>query len=199
MHDRSAASLMDAPLLRGNAGQQRTTLMNPYHFVLNFTLPPGQDDPEACLDALFEAGCDDATVGVGQRGMIGLDFSREAPSAEDALRSAISDVARAIPGATLIQAGPDLVGLTDMADIFGFSRQNMRKYATGTSAGRRPFPRPIHVGEPSLWHLAEIAAWLRQNTSVHPAPEVLEVSKAAARINFEAEQKRIRLIQELPA
>jgi predicted DNA-binding transcriptional regulator AlpA len=194
-----AASSTGAPTSRNSARHQRITLMHQYHFVLNFTLPPGQDDPEAYLDALFEAGCDDATVGIGQRGMIGLDFSREAPSAEDALRSAISDVFRAIPGVTLIQAGPDLVGLTDMADIFGFSRQNMRKYATGTSAGRSPFPRPIHVGEPSLWHLAEIVAWLKRNTNVQPAPDVLEVSKATAVINFEAEQKRIRLIQELPA
>lgn len=93
-------------------------------FVLNFILPVGTESPEALVDALFEAGCDDATVRVGQLGMIGLDFTR---SAEAALRSAIQNVTSAIPGATLVQAGPDLVGLTDMAAIFGFTRQNMRK------------------------------------------------------------------------
>ena len=162
--------------------------------MLNFTLPPGVDSPDACLDALFEAGCDDATVGVGQHGMIGLDFTRVAASADDALRSAIQDVLQAIPGASLVQAGPDLVGLTDMAGIFGFSRQNMRKYATG---GKVAFPQPIYLGEPSLWHLAEIVAWMRENTSVWPRADVFAVSKAAARINFETEQQRVGRILAL--
>jgi predicted DNA-binding transcriptional regulator AlpA len=167
--------------------------MDDFTFVLTFALPRGNENPEALVDALFEAGCDDATVGVGQRGTIGLDFTRSADSAEDALRSAIQDAARAIPGATLVQAGPDLVGLTDMAAIFGFTRQNMRKYATGKAA----FPAPAHVGDPSLWHLAEIVAWLRANTAVQPRDDVFEVAKAAAKINFETEQRRVRRILNL--
>lgn len=165
--------------------------MEDFSFVLNFALPPGNDNPEALVDALFEAGCDDATVGVGLHGMIGLDFTRSAESAEDALRSAIQDVARAIPGASLVEVGPDLVGLTDMAGIFGFSRQNMRKYATANTAGKAAFPAPAHLGEPSLWHLAEIVAWLRSNTGVQPRDNVLAVAKVAARINFETGQKRV--------
>ena len=31
------------------------------------------------------------------------------------------------PGATLTEADPDLVGLTDVADILGCTRQNMRR------------------------------------------------------------------------
>ena len=80
--------------------------MEDFSFVLNFILPVGTESPEALVDALFEAGCDDATVGVGQLGMIGLDFTRSADSAEAALRSAIQNVTSAIPGATLVQAGP---------------------------------------------------------------------------------------------
>ncbi len=129
--------------------------------------------------------------------MIGLDFTRSTEAAEDALRSAIQDVMRAIPGATLVQAGPDLVGLTAMAEIFGFSRQNMRKYATGAGAGKAAFPAPAHLGEPSLWHLAEIVAWLRSNTGVQPRDDVFEVSKAAAKINFETEQQRVGRILAL--
>jgi predicted DNA-binding transcriptional regulator AlpA len=85
------------------------------------------------------------------------------------------------------------VGLTDMAAIFGFTRQNMRKYATGKAA----FPAPAHVGDPSLWHLAEIVAWLRANTAVQPRDDVFEVAKAAAKINFETEQRRVRRILNL--
>lgn len=172
--------------------------MDSYEFVLNFNLPHREDDPEKYLDALYEAGCDDATVGIGLRGMIGLDFKRTAASAEDALRSAISNVVTAIPGADLVQVGPDLVGLTDMAEIFGFSRQNMRKYATGQIVGaREAFPPPVIIGEPSLWHLAEIVSWLKANTGVQPSARVFAVSKAAAVINHEVQTKRLQRIRAL--
>jgi predicted DNA-binding transcriptional regulator AlpA len=168
--------------------------MDNYTFVLNFTLASREDDPEQYLDALFDAGCDDATVGVGQYGIIGLDFTRAAASAEDAIRSAAENVRTAIPGATLVQAGPDLVSLTEMAVIFGFSRQNMRKYATGESGAPAAFPLPVVLGDPSLWHLAEIVAWLKLNTRVPPPDHVLDVSKAAAKVNFEVERKRLKRI-----
>jgi predicted DNA-binding transcriptional regulator AlpA len=171
--------------------------MTNYDFVLNFNLPHREDDPDKYLDALYEAGCGDATVGVGQFGMIGLDFTRAAHSAEEALRSAIRNVLAAIPEANLVQVGPDLVGLTDVADILGCSRQNMRKYATGQSSTREVFPTPVIIGEPSLWHLAEIAAWLKSNAGVLMVAGLFEVSKAAAEINFEIETARLKRIREL--
>lgn len=42
-------------------------------------------------DALFEAGCDDATPGTCE-GVFSIDFHREANSLEEAIRSAIADV-----------------------------------------------------------------------------------------------------------
>jgi len=171
--------------------------MDSYEFVLNFNLPQREDDPDKYLDALFEAGCDDALVGVGMHGMIGLDFKREASSAEEALRSAIRGVQAAIPGANLVQVGPDLVGLTDVAEIFGFTRQNMRKYATGQLVTRQAFPAPVIVGEPGLWHLAEILSWLKTNTAVQPSDCVFEVSKVTAEINHEVEAERLKRIRDL--
>ena len=131
--------------------------MNKYEFMLTFRLPRTDADPEAYLDALYEAGCDDATVGTGRLGMVGLDFTRRSASAEDALRSAIANVQQAIPGADLTEVGPDLVNLTDVAEIIGCSRQNMRKYAAGEMRTvTEGFPEPVFTGSPSLWHLAEI-------------------------------------------
>jgi|ERR1700722_11308366 len=170
--------------------------MDHFTFTLNFALPKRDDDPEQYLDALYEAGCDDASVGVGQLGMLGLDFTREAATAEDAIRSAIDNVRAAIAGITLVQAGPDIVGLTEMATIFGFSRQNMRKYAMGQSGGPRPFPTPVVLGDPSLWHLAEIVAWLSRNTAVEPPAQMLAVSKAAAEVNFAVERARLKRIRD---
>jgi predicted DNA-binding transcriptional regulator AlpA len=175
-------------------GMRRETTVDHYKFVLNFTLPGARDNPERYRDVLHSSGCGDAAVEIGQYGMIGLDVTCAADSAEDAVRSAVENVRTAIPGATLVQAGPDLVGLSEMAAIFGFSRQNMRKYAIGQSGGPRTFPLPVVVGDPSLWHLAEIIAWLKLHTRVQPPERVLEVSKAAAKLNFEVEKQRLSRI-----
>lgn len=89
-----------------------------YEFVLKFSLADQEVDSSGYLDALFEAGCDDATVGVGKRGSIALVFSREASSAEEAVRSAILDVQKAIPDAELTEIKPDLVNLADDWNTF---------------------------------------------------------------------------------
>jgi hypothetical protein len=48
----------------------------------------------AMAEALFEAGCDDGTL-FSSGGEVAVGFSREALSLEEAVRSAIADVARA--------------------------------------------------------------------------------------------------------
>lgn len=58
------------------------------------------------VDALFQAGCDDATPCV-IGGKVRLDFSREAPSYEEAISSAIRDVRRANIGAEVDQIESD--------------------------------------------------------------------------------------------
>jgi hypothetical protein len=45
-------------------------------------------------NALFEAGCDDGTAG-SSCGIATVSFAREAPSLEEAIRSAIADIQRA--------------------------------------------------------------------------------------------------------
>mgnify|MGYP001814664299 CR=1 FL=1 len=99
--------------------------MKEYDFILKLSLSDNEADPELCIAELEQAGCDDALVGIGSNGRLGLDFTRRSSSALEALLSALKDVKRAIPGAKLIEAAPDMVGLTDVADILGFSRQNL--------------------------------------------------------------------------
>ena len=55
--------------------------------------PPVEVLTRELVDALFESGCDDATVGI-QGGVLFLDFTRSAPSFRLALMSAILDVER---------------------------------------------------------------------------------------------------------
>ena len=83
--------------------------MKEYDFTLKFDLPDPGENPERYVDSLYEAGCSDASVGIGQVGRIGLNFIREASSAFDAVSSAISDVKKAIPNARLIEVTPSLM------------------------------------------------------------------------------------------
>jgi hypothetical protein len=166
--------------------------MATYEFTLTFALASANAEPATFLDALFEAGCDDATVGVGRQGSIALDFSREAPSAENAIRTAVASVRRAIPGAQLLEVKPDLVNLTDVAELVGVSRQNIRKYAAGEMRTvQMPFPIPCFSGTPSLWHLYEIAVWLFKHTDLRPPREIVELSLAAYKINLEAQRRHV--------
>jgi hypothetical protein len=85
--------------------------MTTYEFSLIFSLSSEDEDPGIYVESLYEAGCADATIGIGRRGLIALEFDREATSADAAIDSAIRDVRKVIPGAKLIEASPHFVGL----------------------------------------------------------------------------------------
>jgi hypothetical protein len=94
-----------------------------YIFTLRYQFTHDQD-MDGLLERLGASGCDDAIVGVGQPGRLALEFAREAGSAQDAVHSALADVQRAVPQAHLVEVTPDLVGLTDVAQVVGVSRQS---------------------------------------------------------------------------
>jgi predicted DNA-binding transcriptional regulator AlpA len=161
--------------------RQRTEMFPTYEFTLTFSLPPASEDPEQYLEHLAENGCDDATVGIGTTGRIALAFAREARSAEAAILTALRNVKTAIPGATLVEANPDLVGLTDIADLLGFSRQNMRKLQVTNAAS---FPPPVHEGSSALWHLATVLEWFQLAKTKAIDETLLQVAQVAMQVNF---------------
>lgn len=167
--------------------------MNEFDFTLRFILPATASDPECYLEALAAGGCDDALVGIGQMGRIALNFSRAGSSATEAVVSAITDVQRAIPGARLFEAAPDLVGLTDIAIIIGCSRQNMRKIMINAGPS---FPAPVHEGKLAMWHLATVLTWLQDSKSLHVDARVLEVSRATRQLNIEREYQQAGLADQ---
>ena len=160
--------------------------MKTYEFTLKFSFPD-QDSiggVDELVERLGEAGCDDALVGVGQTGRLALDFSREAESAFGAVSSAIADVKTAIPAAKIIEATPDLVGLTDVADIVGCSRQNMRKLMVKSGSS---FPAPIYQGKSSLWHLFNILSWLVDSRSYDVDEQLIDISRMNMHLNLARE------------
>ncbi len=155
--------------------------MSEFSFTLIFTLPPGHQDPALWVQALGENGCDDALIGVGVTGRIALNFIREAQTARQAVVSAIQDVKRIIPGAGLVEAAPDLVGLTDIAELMGFSRQYMRK----VMVSHQGFPAPVHEGKTAIWHLESVLRWLRE-TGISQVPlPLLELSAVTRQCNLQ--------------
>lgn len=160
-----------------------------YIFTLKYQLSEQDCDLDELVERLGAAGCDDALIGVGQPGRLALEFTREAETAEVALVSALSDVKGAIPSARLIEAAPDFVGLTDVAQVVGVSRQNMRKLMVSHPTS---FPAPVHEGSSSVWHLAEVMAWMLARGTYTLEQAVLDVAVTAMQVNLAKEARQIK-------
>jgi predicted DNA-binding transcriptional regulator AlpA len=160
-----------------------------YTFTLKYRLAEHDADPDDLVERLGDAGCDDALVGVGQPGRMALEFVREAESAQAALMSALADVKRAIPSARLIEAAPDFVGLTDVAEVMGVTRQNMRKLMVSHAMS---FPAPVHEGSSSVWHLAEIMAWLQSRGTYQVDQAGLDIALVAMQVNLAKEARHLK-------
>jgi predicted DNA-binding transcriptional regulator AlpA len=159
-----------------------------YTFTLKYQLSEQDSDPDALVERLGDAGCDDALVGIGQPGRLALEFTRAADSAQAAVRSALADVKRAVPSARLIEMTPDFVGLTDVAEAVGVSRQNLRKLML---AHTDSFPAPVHEGSASIWHLAEVLTWLDAKGGYELERSTLEVARIALQVNLAKETWRL--------
>lgn len=70
------------------AGRMGVPHMNEHEFTLILSVAEVTDDQ---CNALYEAGCDDGTISTSQR-VTRIDFCREAPHLEEAIRSAIANV-----------------------------------------------------------------------------------------------------------
>lgn len=105
-----------------------------FEFDLIFALPDGAPDEDAILDALHEAGCDDAVIGLGRPGSVGLAFIRAGRDPEAVIVETVGQAAAALPeGAELREVRPDLVSLADVAARLQVTRQALQK---------RPMPPP---------------------------------------------------------
>jgi hypothetical protein len=160
-----------------------------FTFKLSYQLSGDDADPDALVERLGEAGCDDALIGIGQPGRIALEFTREADNAFAALTSALADVKKAAPTAKLIEAGPDLVGLTDIADVVGVTRQNMRKLAVTNFS---TFPAPVHEGSSALWHLVDVLHWMLPRGGYNVDPSTVEVATTAKQLNLARQNQQLK-------
>lgn len=159
-----------------------------YEFTLTYQLDPHDALLEVVVERLGAEGCDDALVGLGFPGRISLNFTRVAPSAASAMESAMADVQRALPTARIVEASPDLVGISDVAALTGVSRQNIRKLLLTHSDTA---PAPSHAGSPALWHLTDMLAWLSARLGYEVPNGLAESAAVAERINIQREMRRL--------
>lgn len=120
-------------------------------------------------DALFAAGCDDATLSF-RYGQLYVEFSRSATSIEEAIFSAIKDVRGAGLNAEVLRVDEcNLVTPSEIARRIGRTRQLVFQYISG-QRGPGGFPPPefnLADGAP-LWSWCEVSFWLAENDIVRP-------------------------------
>ncbi|MEO1673188.1 MAG: DNA-binding protein, partial [Cyanobacteria bacterium J06631_2] len=152
-----------------------------YEFALKFKLQDSDIDPDLYVESLYESGCDDAVIGTGKKGYIGISFIRESTSAYEAIASAVRDIKKAIPEAILVEAAPDLVGVTDVANLLGCTRQNIQKLISKDSSH---CPSAVYGGKQSIWHLASLLEWLVKDKNYQINESLREIAVITMNLNI---------------
>jgi hypothetical protein len=135
--------------------------------VHTFAIVLDHEPTDVELDALYEAGCDDAGISIGG-GQARLSFDREGASLAEAIAGAV----RGIEQAGLVPrrvADQDLLTLQDIADRVGRSREAVRRWAAG-DLGPGGFPPPVNAGRGPgsavFYRWSEVAPWIRERLGV---------------------------------
>lgn len=111
------------------------------------------------LDTLFEAGCDDSTVGRSD-GVQYVAFNREAPTLTDAIISAVHAIEH-VEGAQVTRiADAGLVSMADIAKRTGRTRESVRLLVNG-ARGPGGFPTPVTDPRSRyrLWRWSDVTQW----------------------------------------
>ncbi len=121
----------------------------------------------AVEDALFKAGCDDATLAV-RSGRVFVTFSRKSATIQQAILSAIRDIRNAKIGADVRRIDVcDLVTQADIARRIDRTRQLVHQYILGTRGpGMFPPPACQLADAAPLWYWCDVAHWLWENNMI---------------------------------
>lgn len=124
---------------------------------------------EEVENALYEAGCDDATVSI-QYGLLYIEFSRTASDLQDAILSAIQQVQSSGIGAVVYRVDDcNLVTASDIARRINRSRQLVHQYMTGQRGpGGFPPPQCYITDNKPLWAWCAVSFWLSENDLLRP-------------------------------
>ena len=133
--------------------------MSRHAFALIVEGPDLQEVPH--LEALFEMGCSDASV--GRVGAVQyLEFDREAVTFAEAVFEAMAATEAAVPGPRVVRLEPDaLVTAAEIAARTGRTRESVRLLVTGERGpGGFPAPATHFRNRNRMWHWPSVAQWL---------------------------------------
>lgn len=162
-----------------------------FEFELVFALPEGEHDAFALSDAVFEAGFEDAVVGTGVEGLIGVEMEAEGDDAEIVILNAARMLIKALPaGSTLREIRPDLVSLADVAEKLEVRRQALQQ---------RKMPPPVAGGLYRIDEIVEVvlaaskpqAGRRRPRFNMVAAGKWFRAGCAARRLNAELTMQQI--------
>lgn len=165
--------------------------MTTHTFTLIVEGPDLQSDE--FIDALFEAGCDDALVGRAD-GAQYVDFDRDAGTLEDAVLSAVADLETldGVDVVRLVDAG--LISMADIAARTGRTRESIRLLIAG-ERGPGGFPPPVTDPRSRyrLWRSADVDQWLRNTLGTSLADVRDDHIRAAINAGIELRRHRSHL------
>lgn len=133
-------------------------------FLIELLFEAVNIDDEAVIDALAGAGV--LTAEPTGNDLVSMSAVIEHDNAVGAAVDFVDDVVRAVPQAKPICANRDLVGVTDIAERIGVTREAVRHWSSGK---RRDGRFPLPAGSPGgskVWEWSAVHAWLRQNLGV---------------------------------
>lgn len=115
---------------------------------------------------------DDATVAVltdafdgvlsWNRGLYRLAVSSRGADVLNALRKLLTRISSEVPALKILRLDPDLVGVSDIAERTGHTRQNVQQWVTGERNSGHPFPSPEGcAGRSLVWRWADVNDWLK--------------------------------------
>ena len=174
-----------------------------YNFVL--VLSGVSETDGRVEDALYDAGCDDATLAF-RAGIAYLEFDRRADSFEKAIVSAVHNVERSGLHLEVSRIEPgDLVTASEIARRIHRSREYVRLLVEGKrGAGGFPPPRSGVSATTLVWSWCDVIRWfseygvLQEVSSVYAAELLRDLNDALEmRSDPSATKRRQKYVREL--
>jgi hypothetical protein len=184
--------------------------MNDYTFTLRF-LAPGQS-PDALSRELYEQVEEASLMGPDEDGSFLVELDRCAPSLSGALTTALAELLRALPHATVLRVeGNDLATMADIAKRTGRSPESIRLLVNGQ---RGPGGFPPAAGRLDarirVWRWTDVARWfedaLREalpgaadSAFLQAFNDALEIRRLSARLGKAQRRAITKLLADEPA
>lgn len=142
-------------------------------------------DDRADVDAILGAFDGEASLEATTTRLVEIVLTLDGEDPIGTVEAALSRIESALPKVAVHWIDQELVGISDIAQLIGQSRESVRLYADGKRGGGA-FPAPVGVVGDSVrvWRWADVDAWLRQHAGydfpTHPLPAwAIDVTNAS--------------------